>query len=105
MVLESAGFDVLTAENAVQGLEVVKAYRIDVVITDHLGATGGAFISELRRLNSSLPIMILSGGKISHDPVNPPDYYLHKLEGPTAMIAKVRSVIVQSQASRHTRES
>jgi len=105
MVLESAGFDVVTAANAVQGLEVFNAHRIDLVITDHLGATGGAFISELRKLNSSLPIMILSGGDIPRDPVNPPDYYLHKLEGPTEMIAKLRSAIVHSQSSRYKRES
>ena len=27
------------------------------------------------------------------DVVEPPDYYLHKLEGPAEMIARVRSVI------------
>jgi DNA-binding response OmpR family regulator len=94
MVLESAGFDVLTAANAVRGLEVFKAHRIDLVITDHLGISGNAFISELRKLKPSLPIMVLSGGNIPRDPVSPPDYYLHKLEGPTEMIAKVQSAIV-----------
>jgi len=100
MVLESAGFDVVTAANAVQGVELFKAYRIDLVITDHLDVTGNACISELRRLNPRLPIMVLSGGNIPRDPLNPPDYYLHKLEGPTEMIAKVQSALVQSESSR-----
>ncbi len=104
MVLVGAGFDVLTAANAVEGLEVSKSHRIDLVMTDHLGLSGDAFIAELRRLDSSLPIMILSGGSIPRDRVNPPDYYLHKLEGPTEMIAKVRSVIVHSRLSRDKRE-
>jgi hypothetical protein len=38
--------------------------------------------------------MILSGGAIPTDAVEPPDYYLHKLEGPVEMIARVRSVIL-----------
>jgi hypothetical protein len=38
--------------------------------------------------------MILSGGAIPTDAAEPPDYYLHKLDGPVEMIAKVRSVIL-----------
>jgi hypothetical protein len=37
--------------------------------------------------------MLLSGETVFPDVVEPPDYYLHKLEGPAEMIAKVRSVI------------
>jgi len=96
MVLESAGYVVLTAANATQGLEVFKANYVDLVISDHLlpPTTGSDFVAELRRLSPNLPIMILSGEIVFPDAVEPPDYYLHKLEGPTEMIAKVRSVIL-----------
>ena len=95
-VLESAGYVVFTATNAIQGLEVFKANSINLVITDHLlGAeTGDAFVTELRQLSPNLPIMRLSGETTLHDPVEPPDYYLHKLEGPKEMINKVRSAIL-----------
>jgi DNA-binding response OmpR family regulator len=95
-VLESAGYSVFTATNAIQGLEVFKANSINLVITDHLlgAGTGDAFVTELRQLSPNLPIMRLSGETTLHDPVEPPDYYLHKLEGPKEMINEVRSAIL-----------
>jgi DNA-binding response OmpR family regulator len=94
MVLESAGYVVFTATNAAKGLEMFKAHHIDLVITDHLhGLTGKAFAAKLRHLVPRLPIMILSGETTLPHAVEPPDYYLHKLEGPTEMLAKVQSAI------------
>lgn len=95
MVLESAGYMVFTATSATKGLELFKAHRIDLVITDHLlgPLTGSMLVAELRELSPHLPIMILSGEITLPDAVQPPDYYLHKLEGPTEMIAKVQSAI------------
>ena len=57
-VLESAGYIVFTATNAIQGLEVFKANSINLVITDHLLGPGrrSALVRELRHLSSSLPI-------------------------------------------------
>jgi hypothetical protein len=37
--------------------------------------------------------MVLSGETTLPDAMEPPDYYLHKLEGPTEMLAKVQSAI------------
>ena len=94
MVLEGAGYVVFTATNETKGLELFKAHHIDLVITDHLrGLTGHAFAAELRHLSPRLPIMILSGETTRPHTVDPPDYYVHKLEGPTEMLAKVRSAI------------
>jgi two-component system, OmpR family, response regulator CpxR len=95
-VLESAGYSVFTATNAIQGLEVFKANSINLVITDHLlgAGTGDGFVTELRQLSPNLPIMRLSGETTLRDAVEPPDYYLHKLEGPKEMINKVRSAIL-----------
>lgn len=103
LVLESAGYSVLTATNATQGLEVFNSNSINLVITDHLLApgTGRSLVAELRRLSPKLPIMILSGGTALREMVEPPDYCLHKLEGPTEMIAKVRSAILLATRVTH----
>ncbi len=96
MVLEKAGYAVFTATNTVQGSEVFNAHRIDLVMTDHPeSVTGISFVAELRKRNPRLPIMVLSGGNIPFHRVNPPDYFLHKLEGPRKMIAMVRSAITR----------
>ena len=94
MVLESAGFAVFTAPNVTQGLKTFNANQIDLVITDHsAGIKEIAFLKELRKLKPLLPILILSGGNIPRLAFKPPDYFLHKLEGPAKLIGKVRSAI------------
>jgi hypothetical protein len=51
-------------------------------------------VGELRRLRPELPVVILSGGdSFPSDDAEPPFYFLHKLDGPTEMIAKVRSAL------------
>jgi DNA-binding response OmpR family regulator len=98
MVLEDAGYAVFTATNASKALEVFRVQRIDLVITDTLqGITSHSFAGELRHLSPHLPIMVLSGGSTLPATVGPPDYYLHKLDGPTEMIAKVQHAITGHQ--------
>jgi two-component system response regulator CpxR len=95
MVLESAGYVVFTAASSSQGLEIFKEHHADLVITDHcldLGKTRD-LAGELRKLSPTVPIMTLSGSTQRSERLQPPDYYLHKLEGPNKMIAKVRSVV------------
>lgn len=62
-VLQGAGYAVFIATNATRALELFKAQRFDLVITDNLqGVTGQALAAELRDLSPLLPIMVLSGG-------------------------------------------
>jgi CheY-like chemotaxis protein len=95
MLLESAGYTVLTAANSSQGIALFQTHQVDLVITDHLlpGATGSDLARELRRVHPTVPVMILSGGPVLGNAKENPDYFLHKLEGPTKMIAKVQSIL------------
>ena len=98
-VLEEAGYVVFTAATVSGALACFKSHPADLVITDHLlpGATGKDLALELRRVNPKLPVLILSGGQAPSGSVQPPDFYLHKLEGPTQMIAKVRSILLAGE--------
>jgi len=99
MVLEGAGYAVFTATNATKALDVFRAQCIDLVITDNLqGVACHALAAELRHLSPHLPIMVLSGGPTLPAAVVPPDYCLHKLEGPTELIARVQHAIAGSPA-------
>ena len=93
-VLEAAGYVVFTAATASQALQLFKSHRIDLVITDHLlpGTTAEDLARELRNVRPTLPIILLSGDQIPNA-MQPPDFYLHKLDGPAEMIAKVQSII------------
>jgi DNA-binding response OmpR family regulator len=104
MVLEGAGYAVFTATNPTKALDIFKAQSIDLVITDNLqGLTGHAVSADLRHLSPHLPIMVLSGGGTLPVAVAPPDYYLHKLEGPTEMIARVQHAMAGSTAPSRRR--
>jgi DNA-binding NtrC family response regulator len=97
MVLEAAGYAVFTATNASKALEVFRVQWVDLVITDNVrGVTSHSFAGELTHLSPHLPIMVLSGGPTLPAAVSPPDYYLHKLEGPTEMIARVQDAMDRS---------
>lgn len=93
-VLEAAGYVVITASTASEALRLFKSDHIDLVITDHLlpGTTGNDLAQELRKISPTLPIVSLPGDQIPSD-MQPPDFYLHKLDGPAEMIARVQSII------------
>jgi CheY-like chemotaxis protein len=90
-LLEEAGYVVFTAATVSEALAFFKSHPIDLVITDHLlpNASGQDLALELRRVNPKLPVLTLSGGQIPTGIVQPPDFSLHKLEGPTEMLSGV----------------
>ena len=64
-VLRSAGIQVSPVHNAERALEILRSRgrEIGVVITDHLlpGLQGADLVRELRSLNPSVPVVVLSG--------------------------------------------
>ena len=108
-VLQSAGYAVVTAVSAERSLQIFKTQHIDLVITDHIpGDKHGTFLSDnLRSLSTDVPILLLYGGNVFPDPDSPPNYSLHKLEGPAKLIAKVRSMLPRRRkaAMKHIRSN
>jgi CheY-like chemotaxis protein len=97
LVLEAARYEVLTASSASQALESVSLQRFDLVITDDaVTSSGHRLAADIRRLRPTLPVITLSGGSIPRYEFQPPDYFLHKLDGPEEMLAKVSSAILAS---------
>lgn len=102
MVLEDASYVVVTARSASQALQVFATHLVDAVITDHmlLKDSSVALGAELRRLSPKLPVLTLSGGISPQDEVDPPDYFLHKLDGPVELVAKVQAMILATSPSK-----
>ena len=98
-VLEGAGFLVVTAFTAKQAFEILSSRRVDIVVTDHLLGTNSAttLACELRKRSKTLPILVVTGS--AYIPLdNPPDYGLHKLDGPLELISKVRMMLPSLQS-------
>ena len=60
--LADKGYDVLTADNALRGLEVIAADKIDLVLLDVMmpGMDGLTMLSQLREHNENLRVIIMS---------------------------------------------
>ncbi len=63
LVLENAGYDVVTASSAVQALGVVSSRRIDLVLSDYLmpGSSGGSWPAKSKRAGPAFPSFCIPG--------------------------------------------
>lgn len=63
LLLESAGYRVLEARSGIEGIRLFQSEKVDAVILDYWmsGMKGTQVASELKRINPSVPIIVLSG--------------------------------------------
>lgn len=95
-ILETNGYQVLTAERCRQGLLIFSSYTPDLVVLD-LGLPdmdGGEFIRQVR-LFSTVPIIVLSARTEENDKVSALDLgandYITKPFGTAELLARVRA--------------
>jgi CheY-like chemotaxis protein len=62
-ILQSNGYVVVTARNYQQAVTVFNSVKVDLVISDHFltGETGCELAETLKKFNSKIPFLILSG--------------------------------------------
>ena len=65
-VLRDAGFEVsiaITAESAHALLRSETGQTVQVIVTDHVlpGASGADFVRQLRDINSTVPVIVITG--------------------------------------------
>jgi len=63
LLLESAGHRVLEASSGSQGIQLFQSQAVDLVILDYWmsGMKGTTVAAEMKRINPSIPILVLSG--------------------------------------------
>lgn len=97
LVLQKAGYRVITATSAERALDVLSQTKVDLVLSDHLmpDMTGAELAAYTKRLFPTLPFLLLSG--VNELPLGSEvaDAFLSKLEGPEAMIDKIHSLLRQ----------
>ena len=82
-VLESAGYKVLTAKSGAQGVQVFRSEPVDAVVLDYWMAdmNGMHVAREIRKLNSKVPIIILSAyGELLDESLGIADLWIRKGE-------------------------
>lgn len=95
LVLEKAGYNVLTAESLKRALEVLSSFQVDLVLSDQLmpGGTGTELARRIKAHYPKLPVIVISGvNELPPDAANA-DLFISKMEGPVAMCQKLASVL------------
>ena|SRR5438309_7176295 len=103
-VLESTGYEVLTAESGIRGLEVFMTEPVDLVVLDYYmpSMDGGAVATKMRRLRPSVPIIIFSGAlTLPELVIAMVDGFISTSEEPALLLEKISDLLntVHAQAS------
>jgi CheY-like chemotaxis protein len=103
ILLERAGYNVLTAENGTSGIEIFTAEPIDAVVLDYAmpGMHGGEVAKKMRQTKPEVPILLLSAYVGLPDEVSAlVDIYMTKGEGAPALLDKLGNLLSLPAASQ-----
>jgi len=98
LILEHAGYSVLSATDIEEAMRLFRSHPIDLVITDHLlgRQTGSEMSAEMKRLKPNVPIVLLSGTTSKPDETGSADAFLSKTEGPEELLGVVSNLLHSS---------
>lgn len=101
LILEHAGYAVLSATNVEDSMRLFRENPVDLVITDHLlgRKTGTQMSKEMKKLYPQVPIVLLSGTQSVPEPLEHADAFLSKTEGPEELLQIVQKLLKARQAS------
>ena len=103
ILLERAGYQVLTAEDGYSGIEIFATHPIDAVVLDYAmpGMHGGEVAQKMRRTKPEVPILLLSAYVGLPDEVSAlVDIYMTKGEGAPALLDKLGNLLSLPAASQ-----
>lgn len=102
ILLERAGYRVLTASDGHAGIEIFKTHKVDAVVLDYSmpGMSGGDVARAMRRIKPTVPILLLSAYVGLHDEIRSVvDIYMTKGEGAPALLDRLSNLLTSSSAS------
>jgi CheY-like chemotaxis protein len=101
MLLERAGYRVLTALDGATGIEIFSREPVDAVVLDFSmpGMTGAEVATNMRRVKPEVPILMLSAyTSLPPEVSNLVDLYMTKGEGAPALLKKLGGLIAETAA-------
>lgn len=96
ILLERAGYRVLTAPDGSSGLELFSNEPIEAVVLDYSmpGMNGGEVATKMRQTKPHIPILLLSAYiGLPSDVIAMVDTYMTKGEGPPVLLQKLGSLL------------
>ncbi len=102
ILLERAGYRVLTAQDGPIGLSLFDKEPVEVVVLDYSmpGMDGGEVATRMRQIKPKVPILLLSAYVgLPSDVTSLVDLYMTKGEGPELLLQKLGSLLQVVPAS------
>jgi CheY-like chemotaxis protein len=102
ILLERAGYHVLTAEDGRSGIEIFASQPVDAVVLDYAmpGMHGGEVAKRMRQTKPQVPILLLSAYVGLPEEVSGlVDIYMTKGEGAPALLTKLGKLLLLQRAS------
>jgi CheY-like chemotaxis protein len=95
MLLEQAGYKVLSATTADAALKLFKSQTIDLVVSDHLlpDLTGAEMTSKMKRERPFVPVMLFSAVLDAPPGSEHADLFVNKADGPAEFLLKVADLL------------
>jgi CheY-like chemotaxis protein len=103
ILLERAGYYVLTALDGASGLSLFEKEPVDAVVLDYSmpGMHGGEVADRMRRIKPQVPILLLSAYiGLPTEVTSLVDLYMTKGEGAPILLQKLESLLQQSVSAR-----
>lgn len=98
ILLERAGYQVLTAIDGVNGLALFEAHPVEAVVLDYSmpGMHGGEVATRMRQIKPRVPILLLSAYiGLPGEVTSLVDLYMTKGEGAPVLLQKLESLLQQ----------
>ena len=101
LVLERAGYIVLTGIDGEQGLKLFRSHNIDRVISDYFlpGRTGAELSHQMKQEKPMVPILLFSGESERPEEAEDADLFISKADGPVQLLEKVAALLQMRRES------
>ena len=101
LLLESAGYHVITARSGAEGIQLFRLQPVDVIILDYWmsGMNGVSVARELKRLNAAIPIIILSAyASLPDEALGVADVWILKGDATESLLASIKDLLETRKA-------
>lgn len=101
-VLESKGFQVLSASNPDAAMDLFRRNDVSIVVTDHLlgRATAAGLATGMKRMKPFVPIVSLSGTTNVDEALRYADKFVGKADGPDALLHMLDTLLENRVTAR-----
>ncbi len=95
LVLQKAGYEVITARSAKEALQVISSRTVDLVLSDHLmpEITGAELARQLKARDPKMLVMLISGMNEIPAEAGSADVFLSKVEGQDHLCREVAAAL------------